>query len=219
MRFHPSDRHAILVLVQRVMNEETFTGYLKAFSALHKVPYEELKTLVHQYPYCQNLHHLFLEKSKLEDHEHLDKNLQRAATHTNNRSFLFKKLRQIVEKEKAEDSVVAHEEFLELPNLNALGTPLPPISKSIEAAVPTPPPLSFSNIEKQPESILDPEANFTPTDVSPDASKTNHSMQAHPEPKQEPSQSNSGSTVIEEVVPAIATTLRVLDAIIFRPQN
>ena len=126
------------------MNEENFTDYLKKVSNLYKISYEELKTLVYQYPYCQNLHQLLVEKSKLEEHEHYDQNLARASTYTNDRPHLYRKLQQIQELEKAEESILAHDEYLELPNLKELGTPLPALPADAEESAKRPLALDFT---------------------------------------------------------------------------
>lgn len=72
------------------MNLENFAEYLKYPSRLYQLPYEELKSLTMQYPYCANFHVLLLIKSKLEGHPDLEKNLARAATYSVDRKHLRK---------------------------------------------------------------------------------------------------------------------------------
>ena len=133
------------------MNKENFTEYLKEVANLYKISYEELKTLVVEYPYCQNLHHLLLEKSKLDDNDHLEENLQRAATYSSDRAYLFYKLKQLAQPPVPEESVLAREEYLELPDLNNPGHELPQlVERSSEKDSSTPLALTFIREEEQP---------------------------------------------------------------------
>lgn len=102
------------------MNLENFAEYLKYPSRLYQLPYEELKSLTLQYPYCANFHVLLLIKSKLEGHPDLEKNLARAATYSVDR----KHLRKIMLEEElipAESQItVGEDEILELKDLFTL---------------------------------------------------------------------------------------------------
>ena len=215
------------------MNEENFTDYLKKVSNLYKISYEELKTLVHEYPFCQNLHQLLLEKSKLEEHEHYEQNLARASTYTNDRLHLFRKLQQIQELDKAEESVLARDEYLELPNLNELGTPLPALPADAEASAKPPLTLRFiegtapagSGTETPNVSFREKEDN---TSTADDEQPAEHQPtepptvveQAPPFPdNSEREVSKPGTWKLDtEITAAIATALRVVDTTIFRPK-
>jgi len=220
------------------MNEENFTDYLQRVSNLYKISYEELKTLVHQYPYCQNLHQLLLEKSKLEEHDHYEQNLAKAATYTNDRPHLFRKLQEIQELEKLEESILAREEYLELPNLKELGTPLPALPANAEEPAETPLSLQFSE-EPSTESIPEKPSDFSGTD--PEVREESNSEQSdlvsdappvEAAPLPEPSdtipvslleEDQAGTvtnawTLDSEITTAIATALRVVDTTIFRPK-
>ncbi|PHN01404.1 hypothetical protein [Flavilitoribacter nigricans] len=102
------------------MNLENFAEYLKYPSRLYQLPYEELKSLTMQYPYCSNFHVLLLIKSKLENHPDLEKNLARAATYSVDR----KHLRRIMLEEQlipAESQItIGEDEILELKDLFTL---------------------------------------------------------------------------------------------------
>ncbi len=74
------------------MNTVTFVNLLKDQAQLYKITYTELKGLVLQYPYCQNLRYLLLKKCMFEDHQDFEENLQLAASFSNNRNLLFKQI-------------------------------------------------------------------------------------------------------------------------------
>ncbi len=72
------------------MNLDNFHEFLKEPSNLHRVNYQELKSLVAAYPYSTNLRILLLLKSKLDKHPDLSRNLILAATYTSDRTLLHK---------------------------------------------------------------------------------------------------------------------------------
>lgn len=102
------------------MNKENFTSYLENPSKLYQLSYQELKTLVLQYPYCQNLHLLLLKKSMMEGNGEQEDNLQTAAVYSLDRAFLFQQLKHIEQRKKAEDNVILQDDFLELKDLSSL---------------------------------------------------------------------------------------------------
>lgn len=75
------------------MNTEALLAYIEQPGLLHRVSYQELKTMVLQYPYCQNLRHLLLIKSSQVDHADFERNLQLAATYSLDRTLLFKQMK------------------------------------------------------------------------------------------------------------------------------
>ena len=91
------------------MNAETFAKLLKDPAQLQKLPYASLKSLVGQYPYCQNLRFLLLQKCAFEDHEDYEENLKLAATFSNDRTILLKQTS--TEKEKENIAEVKNEIF------------------------------------------------------------------------------------------------------------
>ncbi len=103
------------------MNTETFTAYLKDASRLYQLSYQELKSLVLEHPYCTNLHYLLLLKSKLENHRDFEVNLERAATYTFDRTFLYHLLRRSETGAPVTDSTFQlTEDYLELKDLSQL---------------------------------------------------------------------------------------------------
>ncbi|MFK8005830.1 MAG: hypothetical protein AB8H03_05645 [Saprospiraceae bacterium] len=98
------------------MTAENFSYYLKNPGHLYQVSYQELKSLVVQYPYCQNLRFLLLSKSQIENSEEYQTDLALAATYHVDRSLLYQLIHQ---KENTEDSenFVLNEDFLELKDI------------------------------------------------------------------------------------------------------
>lgn len=216
------------------MNEENFTDYLKKVSNLYKISYEELKTLVYQYPYCQNLHQLLVEKSKLEEHEHYEQNLARASTYTNDRPHLYRKLQQIQELEKAEESILAHDEYLELPNLKELGTPLPALPADAEESAKRPLALDFTEEQAPavsgteiPDVLLPEEAEdpYTAADKHPAEHQPTETVSFVEQAPLAPVDDGADTSELitwkldTEIIRAIATALRVVDTTIFRPKT
>lgn len=103
------------------MNSENFLHYLKNPSHLYEITYQELKSLVLQYPYCHNLRYLLVTKSKIENHKDYSNDLKVAATYSLDRSLLHN---QIVHNKyhqtSTDGSVVISEDYLELTELNKL---------------------------------------------------------------------------------------------------
>jgi hypothetical protein len=102
------------------MNLENFAEYLKYPSRLYQLPYEELKSLTMQYPYCANFHVLLLIKSKLEAHPDLEKNLARAATYSVDRKYLRKIMLEEALIPAESQITIGEDEVLELKDLFTL---------------------------------------------------------------------------------------------------
>jgi hypothetical protein len=100
------------------MTTEQLTAYLQDDSYLYAVSYEELKTLVMQYPYATNLRILLLKKSFLEQNKDYDRNLQMAATFTTNRKYLYQVVQKVKSFQSAPQSVILGEDYLELTELS-----------------------------------------------------------------------------------------------------
>jgi hypothetical protein len=73
------------------MNIELFIACIENPLRLRMVSYQELKTLVHHFPYSANLRQILWEKSQLENHLESEKNLQMAALYSIDRKHLSKK--------------------------------------------------------------------------------------------------------------------------------
>ncbi|MEZ4993369.1 MAG: hypothetical protein R2824_23305 [Saprospiraceae bacterium] len=114
------------------MNLENFAEYLKYPSRLYQLPYEELKSLTLQYPYCANFHMLLLIKSKLEGHPDLEKNLARAATYSVDRSFLRRLMQEQQLLPVDSQITVGEDEILELKDLFSLDSELEKVPLSDE---------------------------------------------------------------------------------------
>ncbi len=102
------------------MNAENFVEFLKDYSKLYQLSYEELKSLAMQYPYCANLHYLLLEKSQLDQNKELEHNLKTASFYSQDRTALrdlMGKLKTVFEKEESFD---LNEDYLELRDLSSL---------------------------------------------------------------------------------------------------
>ena len=100
------------------MTNEQLTAYLQDESYLYSVSYEELKTLVMQYPYSANLRILLLKKSYLDKNKDYDRNLQMSATYTTNRKYLYKTIKRLKSFKFASQNVILGEEYLELTELS-----------------------------------------------------------------------------------------------------
>ena len=113
------------------MTADNFTYYLKNPSHLYQVSYQELKSLVVQYPYCQNLRYLLMSKSQLENVGEYSKDLQLAATYSVDRTYLYELIHQEEQVDNSENFIL-NEDYLELKNIS---TPVeentPPPSESI----------------------------------------------------------------------------------------
>ncbi len=75
------------------MSPDVFPKYLNDPSLLYRISYQELKTLVVQYPYCQNLRYLLLIKSQVENNTDKERNLKMAAAYSLDRTHLHELLK------------------------------------------------------------------------------------------------------------------------------
>ena len=105
------------------MNAENFAAYLGNPTLLYQISYQELKSLVLDYPYCQNLRYLLLLKSQIDQHQDFERNLEKAAAYSFDRSFLFQQFKNqltpLPPVEVEEENFVLQEDVLELKELNA----------------------------------------------------------------------------------------------------
>lgn len=107
------------------MNAQSFTEYLKNPSKLYQINYQELKSLALQYPYCQNLQWLLLQKSQMDGHKDADANLEKTATLSVDRKVLFQKMKKTLASLRSNSNYSVVDEVLELPNLNDFRRPEP----------------------------------------------------------------------------------------------
>ena len=92
------------------MKADNFTSYLQEPSLLHDISYQELKSMVVQYPYCQNLRYLLVTKSHMDDKNEYQTDLHLAATYSIDRNFLFKHLHQEAYTQTSTESLVLEKE-------------------------------------------------------------------------------------------------------------
>lgn len=102
------------------MNAKNFFEYIDNPSLLYQISYQELKSLVLQYPFSQNLRYLLLQKSKMENHKDFQRNLEMAATYSPDRTYLFNLLKEMESKIEEAESYSIAEEVLELKDLGKL---------------------------------------------------------------------------------------------------
>ena len=133
------------------MNAENFSEFLRKPAKLYQLTYQELKSLVVQYPYCQNLRYLMLKKCQLEGHRDFDRNLKLADTYLPDRTHLFRKMKEFAPEVEATTGppIEVADDFLELRSLFELESdpqpewlPIEPEEEnpaSEEAAIPKPP--------------------------------------------------------------------------------
>jgi hypothetical protein len=103
------------------MTPEQFTSYLQDESYLHQLSYQELKSLVIQYPFCQNFRMLLLKKSQLEKHRNLEDDLQKAAVYATDRRFLYRTVKRLrnqgIVLEKETETILELTELSSIDNL------------------------------------------------------------------------------------------------------
>ncbi len=102
------------------MNSENFHEYLKNPSKLHQVSYQELKSLVLQYPFSPNLRYMLLLKSLLDHHKDYERNLTAAAVYSVDRSKLYGLMKHYDSLREAQENYAFGEEYLELKDLSIL---------------------------------------------------------------------------------------------------
>lgn len=144
------------------MNSENFHEYVKNPSMLHQVSYQELKSLVLQYPYSPNLRYLLLLKSLFDKNKDFDKLQMLASLSSPDRKKLRQLVKQYARLNEIQENYSLNEDFLELKDLSALenlldepagtGTSVNKETGFAEAIVP-PPPSTHSMLE----DILDDE--------------------------------------------------------------
>jgi hypothetical protein len=102
------------------MNAENFSSFLLDPSKLYQIPYQELKSLVVQYPYCQPLRVLLLQKSQMDQHPDFERNLQAAAAYLPDRRVLYLLVREYQAMETGTPLFELEEERLELKALSEI---------------------------------------------------------------------------------------------------
>jgi hypothetical protein len=102
------------------MTNEQLTAYLQDESYLYSLNYEELKSLVVQYPYATNLRVLLLKKAYIEQNKDYDRHLNMAAAYTTDRRFLYRAIKRLKTLQIIPENVILGEDYLELSALSDL---------------------------------------------------------------------------------------------------
>ena len=103
------------------MTSDNLLKFLGNREYLHQVSYQELKSMVVQYPYSLSLRYLLAIKSQQEDNTDLDRNIELLATYGIDRAHLHRIFSEDpIVLEDLEESIIMGEDFLELKELSAL---------------------------------------------------------------------------------------------------
>ncbi len=114
------------------MNSANFHEYLRNPSMLHQVSYQELKSLMLQYPYAVNLRYLILVKSLFDNHKEYDRNLALASLSSIDRKKLHGLVKEYSQVQESKENFEITEEFLELKDLSTLQDVLDTTPPSVE---------------------------------------------------------------------------------------
>ncbi|MCB0521490.1 MAG: hypothetical protein H6577_25600 [Lewinellaceae bacterium] len=102
------------------MNSENFHEYLKNPSMLHQVSYQELKSLMMQYPFSPNLRYLLLLKSLMDHHKEYERNLSAASVYSIDRKKLWHLMKQYASLQASHENYALTEDYLELKDLSVI---------------------------------------------------------------------------------------------------
>lgn len=103
------------------MTSDNLLKFLGNREYLHQVSYQELKSMVVQYPYSLSLRYLLAMKSQQEDNTDLDRNIEMLATYGIDRAHLHKIFSEDpIVLEDLEETIIMGEDYLELKELSAL---------------------------------------------------------------------------------------------------
>ncbi|MFK7982330.1 MAG: hypothetical protein AB8G86_20275, partial [Saprospiraceae bacterium] len=103
------------------MTSDNLLKFLGNREYLHQVSYQELKSMVVQYPYSLSLRYLLAMKSKQEDNTDLDRNIELLSTYGIDRSHLHRIFSEDpIVLEDLEENIIMGEDFLELKELSSL---------------------------------------------------------------------------------------------------
>ena len=103
------------------MTSDNLLKFLGNRAYLHQVSYQEIKSMVVQYPYSLSLRYLLAMKSQQEDNTDLDRNIEMLATYGIDRVHLHKIFREEpIVLEDLGEAIVMGEDYLELKELSTL---------------------------------------------------------------------------------------------------
>ena len=136
------------------MNSENFHEYLKTPSKLHQVSYQELKSLVLQYPFSPNLRYLLMVKSMFDQNKDHDRNLTLASMYSPDRKKLWQLMMQNSQLKASKENYELNEDFLELKDLSSIEDVLESHPSDIEE-VASPLVMQWKEEPLAPDNILD----------------------------------------------------------------
>jgi len=128
------------------MTKEHLLKYLREPSYLNQVSYQELKTLVAEYPSSLSLRYLLALKSKQENNGDYQRQLEFLGTYSIDRAYLFKIFNQETAEALFSDEIILQEDFLELKELSTLERELSVITNTAK------PPIAAVTIKDLPSS-------------------------------------------------------------------
>ena len=151
------------------MNAENFHEYLKNPSLLYQANYQELKSLVVQYPYSSNLRLLVLLKSLIDNHKDFDRNLVLASMYGIDRAKLKEHVNNYERSKEQAENVVITEDYLELKDLSEVedlpekevGEPLQAMEQPLDVEEmfmpeePTSPTVELADLEDEADFLED----------------------------------------------------------------
>ena len=150
------------------MNAENFSRYLQDRALLHQLPYEELKTMALQYPYCQPLQLLLLRKSLQDNRKDWEAALARVAATSSDRSLLYAEVSAFIEDTSEEEVFHLSEDYLELHSMeeDVEDFELSSLESAPEPSVPA------LELDFTPEASVTGEADHSPEGETPSAGVT-----------------------------------------------
>ncbi|MEO1627652.1 MAG: hypothetical protein AAFV25_21045 [Bacteroidota bacterium] len=101
------------------MNAERFAEILNNPSHLYQLTYQELRSLLLEYPFCASLQQMVAIKAVMENHKEADKQLKSAAIYSPDRSHLYRQIQNLPKRESRSANYVITEDFLELSDLSS----------------------------------------------------------------------------------------------------
>ena len=99
------------------MNAENFIHFIEQPAQLYQITYQELKGLVLQYPYCQNLRLLLATKSWLEQNKDYERHLKMAAMYHSDRKLLLERFNRQTQPQATSENYVITADYLEVGEL------------------------------------------------------------------------------------------------------
>lgn len=203
------------------MNAENFADIIRNPSQLYQLPYQELKGLVLQYPYCRNLHHLLLQKCHLDQHRDFENVLEKTALYSIDRRYLYRQLRALRSEVEVDASYELGTDYLELHDLSSLGNRREPLPLEVGTQEPVAPGAGNGAPGQTPSPAMESPAVQTSRaeDSGDDFANLQEALRLvqaspgrpQPSPSGEPADSKTGFLADAELLAACAACLQVLE--------